>query len=178
MNLIIEYITTNYIWFLFGAIIILLAIIGSYADKTNFGQNKLVKKEKTDKIENEVLDNQEENEKPEIQEENIDSVLEDEKETSDLNLENQEDLKEKNKTQITDEGKQGEFDKKFEELDEEFNAFLPKKDIIDDDLLSDIDDMSLDKTQKVDFSDIPDLDDLELPKIKKLKSVDEDIWKF
>ena len=169
MDLVIEYIITNYIWFLFGAIVILLAIIGSYADKTNFGQNKLVKKEKTEKIEDETSNNQEEN---------ADSILESEEEVSNLNLENQEDSKEKDKTQITDEEKQVEFDKKFEELDEEINEFLPKKDIIDDDLLSDIDDMSLDKTQKVDFSDIPDLDDLELPKIKNLKSADEDIWKF
>lgn len=37
---ILEYISTNYTLFLLGAIIILLAIIGSYADKTNFGQGK------------------------------------------------------------------------------------------------------------------------------------------
>ena len=40
MSTIIEYIVSNYTWFLIGAIIILLAIIGSYADKTNFGQGK------------------------------------------------------------------------------------------------------------------------------------------
>jgi len=45
---IIEYVTQNYIWFLGGMIVILLAIIGSYADKTNFGQKKIKsKKEKT-----------------------------------------------------------------------------------------------------------------------------------
>lgn len=37
---ILEYISTNYTLFLLGAITILLAIIGSYADKTNFGQGK------------------------------------------------------------------------------------------------------------------------------------------
>lgn len=40
MESILEYIMTNYIWFLCGGIVILLAIIGSYADKTNFGQGK------------------------------------------------------------------------------------------------------------------------------------------
>ena len=40
MKDILEYIMANYTWFLGGAIIILLAIIGSYADKTNFGQGK------------------------------------------------------------------------------------------------------------------------------------------
>ena len=40
MKSLLEYIMLNYTWFLGGAIIILLAIIGSYADKTNFGQGK------------------------------------------------------------------------------------------------------------------------------------------
>ena len=40
MTKILEYITLNYTWFLGGAILILLAIIGYYADKTNFGQGK------------------------------------------------------------------------------------------------------------------------------------------
>lgn len=35
---IVEYIMQNYMWFLAIAVVILLAIIGYYADKTNFGQ--------------------------------------------------------------------------------------------------------------------------------------------
>ena len=41
MQSIMEYILANYAWILFFSIIILLAIIGYYADKTNFGQGKV-----------------------------------------------------------------------------------------------------------------------------------------
>ena len=60
MTEILEYIMSNYTWFLFGAIIILLAIIGSYADKTNFGQGKTNNdlSDKKDK-ENILLENKE-----------------------------------------------------------------------------------------------------------------------
>ena len=60
MTKILEYIVSNYTWFLFGAIIILLAIIGSYADKTNFGQGKTNNdlSDKKDK-ENILLENKE-----------------------------------------------------------------------------------------------------------------------
>lgn len=62
-------------------------------------------------------------------------------------------------------------------LTSEVDSILSKKDVIDDDLLSDIEHLSLDKTQRYNFGDIPDLDDVELPKIKKNEEP-EDIWKF
>ena len=37
---VLEFLSSNYLWFLVGAIVILLAIIGYVADKTNFGQGK------------------------------------------------------------------------------------------------------------------------------------------
>lgn len=37
---VLEFLASNYLWFLVGAIVILLAIIGYVADKTNFGQGK------------------------------------------------------------------------------------------------------------------------------------------
>ena len=40
MENILNFFQTNGIWFIVGVIIILLALIGRYADKTNFGQNK------------------------------------------------------------------------------------------------------------------------------------------
>lgn len=43
---VIDFVMEYYIWFLIGIILILLAIIGAYADKTNFGQGK---KDETDK---------------------------------------------------------------------------------------------------------------------------------
>ena len=62
-------------------------------------------------------------------------------------------------------------------FNEEFESILPKKEIIDSDLLSDIDDLELGKTQKIDLSVVPDLDNIELPKIKQMDK-EEDIWKF
>ena len=50
MESILEYIMLNYTWFLGGSIVIILAIIGSYADKTNFGQGN--KKEELNTREN------------------------------------------------------------------------------------------------------------------------------
>ena len=62
-------------------------------------------------------------------------------------------------------------------FNEEFESILPKKEIIDSDLLNDIDDLELGKTQKIDLSVVPDLDNIELPKIKQMDK-EEDIWKF
>lgn len=296
MNKIIEYITLNYTWFLIGAIIILLAIIGSYADKTNFGQGK--NKNENDKKEKDNLNIEEATK--ELKEENLNSTIEDNqvntvdeipvdkevdssvvdtqpepnnenltqelaetqldstqsitdgtensnaemynnnsdsnindnenleyltpKPVEDINqlnneninpvvtsaneitnlenvsldaqnenvnsnnvssnietagannaiptLENFEDIQEKQRQ------REIKFEENFNKFDEEFNTLLPKKDIIEDDILEDIDSLSLDKTQKFNFDDIPDLDDVELPNIKNLKTEDDNIWKF
>lgn len=296
MNKIIEYITLNYTWFLIGAIIILLAIIGSYADKTNFGQgknkNENDKKEKDNlnieeatkelkeenlnsaieasqvntvdeipvdkEVDSSVVDTQPEpnnenltqelaepqldstqnitdgteNSNTEIYSNNSDANINDNgnleyltpKPVEDINqlnneninpvvtsaneitnlenvsldaqnenvnsnnvssnietagannaiptLENFEDIQEKQRQ------REIKFEENFNKFDEEFNTLLPKKDIIEDDILEDIDSLSLDKTQKFNFDDIPDLDDVELPKIKNLKTEDDNIWKF
>jgi len=237
MTKIVEYIMLNYTWFLIGAIIILLAIIGSYADKTNFGQGKDARKtdkndlelEKEEEIKQEdttkesmediIPDNMSEenealsietNELNKISEENNNDDVSITETNNDIgsetpeyiapisseelnNIEN-EDSSEKidniNKnvelnaqTVLTDSNeseteKTNDFEENFNKFDEEFNTLLPKKDIIDDDLLDDIDNLSLDKTQKFNLSNIPDLDDVELPKIKNLKTEDENIWKF
>lgn len=66
----------------------------------------------------------------------------------------------------------------FNKFEEEFEMVLPKKNIINGDLLSDIDELELGKTQKIDLSGVPDLDDIELPRIKKLVNEEQDIWKF
>ena len=56
MKQVIEYVVQNYAWFLGGIILILLAIVGYYADKTNFGQGKSDKSKK-DNLENDELSN-------------------------------------------------------------------------------------------------------------------------
>ena len=185
MDKFLEYILTNYTLFLGAAIIILLAIIGSYADKTNFGQGKQ-RDEEEDNLPNDKL-----LEAEKIEEQNPSAI-----EKLDNNEELFEEKKSDDKSEILDNAPNNtsqledanldtykkepekEFDQKYEELNEEIDEFLPKKSIIDDELLDEIDNLSLDKTQKVDLNEIPDLDDVELPKIKNLKSIDDDIWKF
>ena len=57
---ILEYIVSNYVWFLGSAILILLAIIGYYADKTNFGFGDKIQEKKeldTSKLQNIGLSN-------------------------------------------------------------------------------------------------------------------------
>ncbi|MBR6690214.1 MAG: hypothetical protein IKL65_02665 [Bacilli bacterium] len=172
MEKIVEFIMLNYTWIVAGLIIILLAIIGSYADKTNFGQGKPkeeIKKEDT-KIEKEEL-------------QTINEVIENQAEvpikekTIDQNQipEPQETFTQENNIETNSEPS---LDSSFEKFDKEFNELLPKKEIIDDELLEEIDSLSLDKTQKLNLTDIPDLDDVELPKIKSMEPEEEDIWKF
>lgn len=181
-------------WFIVGAVIIVLAIIGRYADKTNFGQNK-EKENNQDNINNEELTNINVNEKVNNDEPIKDEVLEEKNELvndlvqeesyTPIGLQNTEvELpidNNKVKEQIQDEIKRENeysFDDHYDALDEEINSLLPKKETISEDLLDDIDSLSLDKTQKIKISDIPDLDDVDLPEIKDLNQQDDDIWKF
>ena len=184
MQAFLEYIMLNYTLFLGGAIIILLAIIGYYADKTNFGQGK------KDEIKDNNLNLEELADKEAADEFNLDSFDELSEETelsenSDL-IENQEEISpdieviENSQENISNQAVRSEinFEEEFEKFDKEFNDILPKKEIIDDELLDEIENLSLDKTQKIELSDIPDLDDVELPKIKSLEPEEEDVWKF
>lgn len=170
MEKFIEYIMMNYTWILGISIMILLAVIGYYADKTNFGQGK--NKDEHTNDEELVLQQSLEEKKlndivnDNLLENNIVEDISDDKQLEELKV----DLKQ-------DESKIN-FEQTFEKFDKEFNEFLPKKEIIDDELLFEIDSLSLDKTQKIDLTDIPDLDDVELPKIKELQPEEEDIWKF
>ena len=170
MEAFLEYIMLNYTWFLGGAIIILLAIIGYYAEKTNFGQAKEIERKKESLELNEFNDEEtieESDEENQMIDQNIEEMQPEE-------LEQQEVQEEVNEPEVVDVN----FEEEFEKFDKEFNEILPEKEIINDDLLDEIDNLSLDKTQKIQLTDIPDLDDVELPKIKNLESVDEDIWKF
>lgn len=190
-------------WIAVGAVIIVLAIIGRYADKTNFGQ-----KEKNKSSKDNVMDNQKDintEEKEDFLDEykinkNTSDVDEKNLEFNEVNSINNDNLLDLDNTpneieQIVDtieEKKSDEaiqdvninketkntFDEQYNALNEEINFLLPKKDIIDEDLLDDINNLSLDKTQKINISDIPDLDDVDLPEIKNLNEQDDNIWKF
>lgn len=216
MEAFLEYIMMNYTWFLGGAIIILLAIIGYYADETNFGQGKENDQKNNNQIQNEnemekgisevIESNQQQLAQQPIQEtilnqpnditenntlvdsnnENISEVIEpnqnqiEQQPIEDVTLNQsvntietnvQNDLNNQNVTQT-------DFETQFEEFDKEFEEILPQKETIDDELLDEIDNLSFDKTQKIDISDISNFDDVELPKIKTMKTEEQDIWKF
>ena len=66
---------------------------------------------------------------------------------------------------------------KIEQMDKELDILLPEEKLLNEDLLTDIDLLELDKTQKLDLSELPDLDNIDLPKIMKMEE-EEDIWKF
>lgn len=205
MTKILEYIMLNYTWFLGGMIIILLAIIGSYADKTNFGQGK--EKESNKKTEDLIIPNKGlddyarelsdkehsiSQENPEIlnnQKEDLSklegndtNLLETDNssinETDNSSINETEKIESEENIHELEDAHENDFEKDFDKFTEEFNATLPKKDIMDGELLDDIDSLSLDKTKEFKFSDIPNLDDVELPEIKQLTPEEEDIWKF
>ncbi|MBE6139473.1 MAG: hypothetical protein E7174_03085 [Firmicutes bacterium] len=200
MESILEYIMLNYTWFLGGSIVIILAIIGSYADKTNFGQGN--KKEELNTRENsnfneqvtlkEYLESQKTVEQTPTNEiENMNPVETQKTETTNINGENQAkemtgvnsvETQQPEVTNVNEENSNNQSqtiiaEENFEKFDKEFNELLPKKEIVDGDLLNEIENLSLDRTQKIKLTDIPDLDDVELPKIKSMPK-EEDIWKF
>ncbi len=174
MTEILEYITANYTWIIGGTIIILLAIIGRYADKTNFGQGKKKNSETTNKVEPPKEEIKKETD------ENVETNGEDVKEENilDDSVNELKDTYKNEETKVEDDINPSNEEPKFNSFDEEFNQIIPEKEVIDGDLLDEIENLSLDKTQKVSVNDIPDLDNLELPKIKDFKSNDDDIWKF
>lgn len=157
---IVDFIMSNYIAILIVVIIIIFALIGRYVEKVGFFETAETTKknaksnteppvEKTEEKKEKVKEKPASTSNKEISMEDIDSAL---------------------FAPLVE-------DKKYDELNNEVKGLLSKKEVIDDDLLSDINNLSLDKTQKYNFGDIPDLDDVDLPKIKKADS-DEDVWKF
>ena len=179
MKTFLEYIMLNYTWFLGGAIIILLAIIGSYADKTNFGQGKTKEddSEKLRELEIEKMKLQQQLEQAQRVQEETPAVENQVEEVKKEVVETSQPKKTR-KTTKKEEPTLESYEEKYAKFDKAFDALLPKKGFDDGDLLDEIESISLDKTQKIDITEIPDLDDVDLPKIKSLDPVDEDIWKF
>ena len=198
MTSVISIITGNLVWILVGIVVILLAIIGRYADKTNFGEGKKIvkvkkKKGKRDIIEElEVQSNeepvQEQKEKNSNPTEEIDIIAEMQNNTRDnFNSDANEEQKEADELKIDDnivesEEIKEEKKKESEEMSsdefmksDDLDILLPKKDIVTGDFLQEVEDMNLDFKKKDLFSDIPDLDDVDLPTIKK-KKTKTDIW--
>lgn len=203
MKSFLEYIMLNYTWFLGGAIIILLAIIGSYADKTNFGQGKTKENEneKLRELELEKLKLQQQLEEAQrVQEviveeiptvenqiEEIPAVENHVEETPAVENHVEEitevvvetsQLNKNNEMTKKEDPTLESYEEKYAKFDKVFDALLPKKGFDDGDLLDEIESISLDRTQKIDITEIPNLAAVDLPQIKSLDPVDEDIWKF
>lgn len=187
METILEYIMLNYTWILAGSIIILLAIIGYYADKTNFGQGKTNDNNDEENINMDSLKGKrmedlltENNSELDVSNDN--ASIEPSTNDNETVVNNNETFDKSVASNLDGISNQvnslDESEEIFENFEKEFNELLPKKEIIDDDLLEEINSLSLDKTQKINISDIPDVDDVDLPEIKTLSKEQEDIWKF
>ena len=184
---IVDFIMSYYIVILIIVIIIIFALIGRYVDKIGYLRQAPVKKEKENKIDisnkrlQDIVGPQTKSQTtvsnetniaeqiPAIETPKLDDVIfvTPKKEETTVSID---DIDSALFAPI-------EGNNEYDKLSKEVDALLPKKDVIDDDLLSDINNLSLDKTQKYNFGDIPDLDDVVLPNIKK-NDEEEDIWKF
>ena len=163
---IVDFIMSHYITILIIVIIIIFALIGRYVEKKGFLAPASEKKNEVKKTE--TIEEAKTEEKPETQKEAVDiTMVPKVEQTNDISIE---DIDSALFAPI-------EGNNEYDKLNKEVKNLLPKKDLIDDDMLNDIDNLSLDKTQKYNFGEIPDLDDVDLPKIKKADE-EEDIWKF
>ena len=189
---ILEYIAQNYTLFLSVLVLILLAIIGYYADKTNFGQGKNQEKEPKETKENieeqktlndAIKSNDSLNEEKLV--ENVDKIeiAEEKNENAEEKNENAEENKLKEalvENTINEINSEESIIKKEEQIKEfdEIESLLPKKELINSDLLNEIEGMEFNSIKEKTSFDVPDLDDISLPKIKNLVEKEQDIWKF
>lgn len=202
MTGVIEYIVQNYTLILGGTILILLAIIGYYAEKSNFGQgdkeeikvsnDKKVELPKNQRINQKYTQDKKKGKKQETKEDLLEknnklleennNLLHDAILSGGISKGQKASIDKKNSDEIVSEKVKAEKARAKKQnsasrFDKEFDALIPKKKLLDDDIFEDIESLSLDKTQKFKFDDIPDLDDVDLPRIKKMSSKKEDIWK-
>ena len=195
MTEIMSFLISNYVWILVIVIVTLLAIIGSYANKTNFGEG--TKEETEDESQKDVII---ENKKlsevlgqdsatlPGTDEKDLNTEIKNESSASVINNNNisntsslSSDVNIKEEVELKTENKENLFksiEEKLSSLDNELNTMLPKKEVIDDNILEDLEDISLDNSEnnKKKIKTIK-TSDIELPKIKSLKDKEEDVWK-
>lgn len=196
MTDIVSIITNNLVWILVGIVVILLAIIGRYADQTNFGEGKKIikvkkKSSKRDIIDKLAAEEKEEEPKEELKKEEkpvekaeVDIIEEMQNNTRDNfnpdadNDSKTDDIELAQDTLKTDEEKKKESEEmsadEFMKSDD-LDILLPKKDVVTGDFLQEVEDINLDFKKKDILSDIPNLDDVDLPNIKK-KQGKTDIW--
>ena len=204
MTQIVQFLLENYVWILVIVIVTLLAIIGSYASKTNFGEGKVEETKEEPKAEpinnlNESISQEKvtnQNLKEEISKDNVNlqnSANEEVKLQEDRPQPTYEDKnahinEEKSSstlgsvapnTEINSNNMFKDIEEKLNNLDSEINSILPKKEVISGDMLEEVEDILSDKEEnKIESTKVSfGSDDIVLPKIKNLKSDDGDIWK-
>ena len=194
MTEIINFIIVNYTWILAIVILILLAIIGGIADRTNFGEGKSNIEEKKQETPNIDLSNKRMDDFFSNEKKSDDNNADVNKETNNNNFSSQNQTIANNnisqssnamsnvQNEPTSSNKDimKSLEDKLSSLDSEINSALPKKSIINNDMLEDIDDMSFEGKDL--FNDTFDndfgTDDLDLPRIKSPKKENEDVWKL
>lgn len=202
MTAIYDFIIVNYTWILIIVIIILLAIIGSYADKTNFGEgrkNQLEKpkKEKAVDLSNKKLGD--------IIPNNVQSTVQNDKPQTEFqsngvgigntvhnnsanNIENLSSIEEANQlsngnslpsdnlvqinTAENDIPKNLSIEEKLSKLDDEISSILPNKKELDESILEDLDDLIFDS--KLDFKSKKNDFDFGDLSLPKIKSLKEE----
>ena len=180
MTFLYDFIITNYIWILITVIVILLAIIGSYADKTNFGEGKKTELEE-DKKKIDLTNKKLSDFVPGSKKGEKEVAPENKNINEDINVSNASPVQntiEKVDTKV-ESGFEGQtVEEKLANMDKEISEILPQKDEFDSSILDELEDLSFDTETDLKFkkNNSFSLDDLELPKIKSLKEDTEDVW--
>ena len=81
------------------------------------------------------------------------------------------------KTNLNGERLLSNLEEKLKTLDNEINGVLPKKQLIEDNVLEDIDDLSIDFNNKLNKKDNVDLTNIDLPDVRNTKVSKKNIWR-
>lgn len=212
MTEIFDFIVTNYAWILVIVLIILLSIIGSFAEKSLFDSSskpsKTKDEDKTIDLSNKKMSdffgggdntqNQINNENNiQLQPVNVDTTNQNVNSFTDNtvnnvisstasnevsnnqvlantgSVDNNTEIKSKTNTELMTT-----LESKLSSLDKQINDVLPKKELINNDMLDELDEMSIetDKKKSTKKDDLK-LSDIKLPNIKSSKSKKKDLWK-
>ena len=168
-----EFIIENYVWFIVGGIVILMAVVGYIADVTDFGRNRVERqpKEKVEKIKPEKV------KKEKIKKEKV------KKEKHKKNKNSEEIPTEQEIIEPINEDVENQSTEMMEEIPaENTNEVLVEQDIT---TLNDVNEMPEESTE-VDqslFEPLPSIDQVftnptEEPTEQEEVASDDDIWKF
>ena len=196
MTEIFEFIVTNYFWILVIVLITLLSIIGSFAEKSLFETAKKEEKKKeeqtidlSDKKMSDFFgesnkDKSMPNQNNEIGQQistntainnNPDAISNSGDLVNQASIGNAINMPSQSLT--SNNNIMSNLESKLSSLDKQINDMLPKKELIEEDLLEDVEDINLDIDKKPGKKkDELNLDDIKLPNIKSSKSSKKSLW--